>query len=709
MTALRKHLQDVFSDEEIGLTWKNSFFRGLFFAMSTLLFVWILKPDLFGLVPNSFDPMFYTGYGINLDDALNAAGNRHYFVSRWTSYMPMYISSEIFGPYWGRLVLRLVLIVVMSEMLWRFGQRLVMPTRSRLIGVFAVATAPMFVRAFTTDYPEYFIIWGSIVLCLLIISFGTKPNVLKGIPIGVLSMSMIIANPFSGVMVAVLGTIGLMLAKVAGASFLRLISACFMAGVTGSILLVVGYFLFDGYYAIGNVYAPTLDFIQTYNKPQFDGWVSPTNEWMYFFPWIYLTPIVVFASLVVLRNNTQQRRVVFFVSTSAFLVFLSHVLLELRSGHALETSYYWSMSLGPVLVLIFFLVSYLAKLGNAKWGILTVIGITALIFFRIPQRFTMMSGIGLFLTLAVFVLTVALVVRKLPALGTAVFFSVFLWMQLGGPVYSIRTYDGELNSPRYDLVYNDPSNESSKILTETLWFLKQMDDIEDDWKSTFLSAGRWSSAIVGTYIPHPFSRVIFPESDERVLAPNVRDELEFGYRSLLVIYGVPQEVTSLERKIKLELPQLKTLIDVTNSEGLGYRLVVVSGNSGEEGNSTISMSRLDRQIGRPNRDGSVTVDTGTSRGFVSFGPYFGLGSGSYSATLLFNSKFKESIGYFEVYEDKTQQSVRNQLYSDGTGMQFSTVKFIVGPQSKTWQLRTVYSGSSEVLYQEILLKRLGND
>jgi hypothetical protein len=57
--------------------------------MTVCVLVWLLKPDLFGLVPNSLDPMFYTGYAINLDDALAAAGNRHYFVTRWTSYMPM--------------------------------------------------------------------------------------------------------------------------------------------------------------------------------------------------------------------------------------------------------------------------------------------------------------------------------------------------------------------------------------------------------------------------------------------------------------------------------------------------------------------------------------------------------------------------------------------------------------------------------------------
>lgn len=709
ITFIRKHLQDVFSDKEIGLTWKNSFFRGLFFVVSTLVFVWILKPDLFGLVPNSLDPMFYTGYAINLDDALNAAGNRHYFVSRWTSYMPMYIFSEVFGPYWGRLVFRLTLIVVMSEMLWRFGQRLNFPTRSRLLGTFAVVTAPMFVRAFTTDYPEYFIIWGSVLLCLLIVSFAASANILKAIPIGVLAMSMIIANPFSGVMVGILGIIGIIFAKVSGANFLRLISACFTAGAAGSMLLVTGYFLFYNYYSIGNVYQPTLEFIQTHERPQVDGWMAPTNDWMYFFGWIYLTPIVIIASLATVRKNTQQKQAIYLVASSAALVFLTHVAFELRSGHTLETSFYWSMSLGPVLVLIFFLISYLAQLGNAKWGLLTVLGITLMIFFRIPQRLPMPAESGLFLTLAFFVVAVTMTTRKLPALSGMVFFTAFLWTQLGSPVYSVQTYGGDLNSPRYDLVYNDAGNVSRDILDETIWFLKQMDLVENDWQSTFLPAGRWASSIFGTYIPHPFSRIVFSTSEGQVLAPNVRDELEFGYRSQLVIYGTPQEVEALVRRVRIELPQINEIIDVVNPEGLGYRLMVVSGNSGGEGNSTIPMARLDRQIGRPNSDGSVKVDEGTPNGFVSFGPYFGLGVGSYSATLLFDSEFKDSLGYFEVFDDQLQKFVRIELYSNGTGLQFSTVEFIVEPQSSTWQLRTVYTGSTEVTYHEIVLRKLDNE
>jgi hypothetical protein len=147
--------------------------------------------------------MFYTGYAINLDDALAAAGNRHYFVTRWTSYIPMYLFSEIFGPYWGRLVLRLAMILVLSEMFWRFGSRLAFPTKSRLLGIFTVVTAPMFVRAFTTDYPEYFIIWGSMVLSLLVVSFADKPNIVKSVAVGVLAVSLLIANPFTSLLLAI--------------------------------------------------------------------------------------------------------------------------------------------------------------------------------------------------------------------------------------------------------------------------------------------------------------------------------------------------------------------------------------------------------------------------------------------------------------------------------------------------------------------------
>jgi hypothetical protein len=383
-----------------------------------------------------------------------------------------------------------------------------------------------------------------------------------------------------------------------------------------------------------------------------------------------------------------------------------HVILELRSGHALETSFYWSMCLGPVLILVFLLSAYFVAQNNTLWVLIAAGTALCLMIWRIPQQLQVPSGTAMFLALFVLFAFSLVVFAKMPQIGTAVFLAVLLWTQMGSPTYSLRTNGGDLNSPRYDLVYRAPQGESHLILKETLWFLDQMDKIENDWKSTFLTAGGWSAAIVGTYIPHPFSRWVVPVSETNVLAPNVRDELEFNYRELLVIYGDPQEVENLETRLHTEIPRAKKILDVTHTEGLKYRLLVVAGNSSLQGNSTISMSRLDRSIGKANKDGSVYVSASEESGYVSFGPYFGLGTGKYSATLLFESYSAETLGHFEVFDDKTQKYVRNSLISDGSGIQRLTINFSVPSRSATWQLRTVDTATSPVTYQAILLERV---
>ena len=85
-------------------------------AISFLSAAWLLKLDLFGLVLNRLDPMFYTGYLINLDVAWAAAGNQRYSVTRWTFYLPQY------PALWTLLYSGLLMLSVLSEVMRRIGR-----------------------------------------------------------------------------------------------------------------------------------------------------------------------------------------------------------------------------------------------------------------------------------------------------------------------------------------------------------------------------------------------------------------------------------------------------------------------------------------------------------------------------------------------------------------------------------------------------------
>lgn len=707
MEFVRGVVRDTFDPGDAGLRWRPTLLRSLVVALATVFLVWLLKPDLFGLVPNALDPMFYTGYAFNLDDALLAAGNRHYFVTRWTTYMPMYVFGEIFGLELGRLLLRLVMIVVLAEMLWRLGHRLSFSVRARWTGIFAVVTSPMYVRAFTTDYQEYFILWASMVLITLVIWFSESSRMWTAGLIGVIAVSMLIANPFIAMLIGLSTFWAVVLLRTSAISLARLIVSMLVALLCAVVVVTVGYLQFKYRYNVPNIYKPTLDFMTSYQPPDQDGWTAPSRAWLTHFSWIYLTPVLAI-SLGLLSRGVDKpvRRILMYVSLLTLSLFLAHVYVEFERGHALETSYYWSLSLGPVLLSIFMIVGRISQRWPGQHLVTAALITLMLMFWRVPQQLQLPAGAGLFIVLLGLIFISALVIKFQPAFAVVCLLSMILWSQIGAPTYSVRTYGNDLNTPRYDLVYKDPQGQSELILDETLWFLGQMDQIENDWESTFLTAGGWSAAIVGTYIPHPFSRWMVPLSDTQVFSANVRDELEFGHRPILVLYGDPTTVGQYRNRTLRELPRARELLDVTHSRGLGYRLLVMTGNGVGTGQSLISMSRLDREIGRLAETGHVIVSRDSPSGFVSFGPYMGLGAGEYSATLTYDSRAIGKLGQLEVFEDGAGTAVKSEIVSSGKGLQTVDVDFVVKRGSGTWQFRTIQQEAAQVVYMFLELRKI---
>ena len=124
----------------------------------------VLRPENYGLTPNSLDPVFYSGYAINFDDVMNAVGARHYFVSRWSAYYPGYSPMRLRDPSSAACLLRLVLASGLLLGIWRFGHsRGWRRPQMVFIGILII-TMPMFVRAFFTDYVEYMVVTLGLVL-----------------------------------------------------------------------------------------------------------------------------------------------------------------------------------------------------------------------------------------------------------------------------------------------------------------------------------------------------------------------------------------------------------------------------------------------------------------------------------------------------------------------------------------------------------------
>jgi hypothetical protein len=381
--------------------------------------------------------------------------------------------------------------------------------------------------------------------------------------------------------------------------------------------------------------------------------------------------------------------------------------LETQNGHALETSFYWSMLLSPALLTITVVVSTVFTSLHSWHSLALMTGVLFLYQYNIPQNIRLPHGYPLIAIVGMAALILSITSKRMASIAVFSLVILSVWLQVGSPKYAVLTNGGDLNTPKYDLVYGKSASKSNEILRETIWFLNQMDKVPSDSFSTFLPAGGWSYAIVGTYIPHPFSRAVTPLSSDRVFDPNTSDELLFGYKKTLVIYGNSIEAEKMLQRVKKEIPDISIVRDVTHSSGLSYRLVAMTANETRDLTSVMTMSRFFRDIGEVQDDGSLEIEQGVAPGWVSFGPYIGLGDGEYKAELSYSSPGSEFIGTFEVVNDVTGETELLRLSGNNGQLTTVSLEFTVSSKDNTWQFRTRYEGNSGASFKFVRVTKAG--
>jgi hypothetical protein len=390
------------------------------------------------------------------------------------------------------------------------------------------------------------------------------------------------------------------------------------------------------------------------------------------------------------------------------LVFAYHAFTQYRSGHSLETGFYWAMALPPVYLLMFLVIGSLLT-RNSKttaMSIALILGLVCFIKFEFLQKVKLPHGINLYVSVLLLVCVVLVLAHYKPVFVAPALVIGILWLQVGSPSYTTLTRGGDSNTPRYDLVYGEYSEASRQTLGETIWFVQQMDRISDDWKSTFLSVGGKSASIIGTYVPHPFGRWYAPVSTSAPLTPNVRDEIEFESRKYLVVFGDRYEVARLLPGIARQLPRMKIVLDETHRKDLGYRLIVISGNTDDYGAAILPMSRFDHNIGMKNADGSIFVPALSPDGYASFGPYIALSPGKYVATIHYESEERGRLGFFEVFNDAKSKGTKTRISVDRSGLLSTSLTFDVHKSDITWQFRTEFHGKISARFVSVTLERI---
>jgi hypothetical protein len=670
------------------------------FALPLALYA-ILRPENYGLTPNSLDPLFYSGYAINFDDIMNAVGDRHYFVSRWSAYYPGYVADQIAGPFVGRLLLRLVYAAVILISVWHLGSRLRWTKAQQLLMGTLILTMPMFVRSFFTDYTEYVIV--ALGLCLVVLCLLERQTWRSAIVIGALAGLMVVANPVAITAVGFPVAASLLL----GAKRLR--DKAFVAafiGVGVSMTVLGGLLLFRWRYGIDNVYQPTLDFIRTHNVR--DGFKSPRLEWLWHYTWLWATPSLLLVAIGSARRRAVRlsRPEIYALGLCALQYVYQWIDQFVRDGDGLEVSYYWSYSLPTFLVALAIVLGRLTAgtaplkivAATAAWLIFLLVGVPD--FARLP------AGVGFFICALAMVTVVVLACGRYPFAAAMIVLFAVGWMQIGAPHYDPSSYFLLNTTPRYDQLYRRAGDLNETIYREAVWFEDEMDNIVNDASTSFVAVGQWSISIIGLYAPHVVGRVVGLEGAplHRRLTPLAIAEIRGGGRPIVAAYGPPADVAAVLATFPTDLGVGEKILDVTHDDDLGYRLVVYSMPDSGKLPFTWTADVLPLAAGSVVGT-DVRVDKDDTPGFVTYGPYVPLQRGHYELVLSYTSTLptSESAGTFDVASPELGNAGQTAIEGSGGGPATARLRFDVMDGSGRWEFRTLWNGLGELTIHSITL------
>lgn len=665
----------------------------------------VLRPENYGLTPNSLDPVFYSGYAINFDDLLSAVGDRHYFVSRWSAYLPAHIATILAGPIAGRLLWRLLLASLILAAIWSLGRRWKWNVATQLFVGTIIITTPMFLRAFFTDYVEYFAVsFGIVLVCLCLREIERYHTAAL---VGLLASLIVIANPISITAVAPCVVVGLILSR---GSFVHRLGLTACIGVMFVATGLFGMYLFRYRYHIDNVYKPSWDFINHYKTPKVDDWRSPKLDWLGRYTWLYAPPLVALGGPILAclfkEQLTRVERIAF--ALCGFQYLYQWFDQFVRRGFGLELSYYWSFSLPSFLVALALLLGRLAsRLSGRMVGMLATLWVLFLII-GVPPSLRLPPGLGFALILVVTVVGILMAARKSRATAGALLLAFVGWTQIGAPSYDPLKYMILNNSPQYQNLIRKGGDLSELVYREAVWFSRRMDKIPDDPNTSFVMAGGWASSISGIYAPHVVGRVITVDPTTLKLSDSVIHEVRSGFRPLLAVYGPPESVGAILANLPKDLGIVRKLADESHTMGLGYRLTVFEMPSNRKFPFSWDAHWLPATV--PTRANQpVMASAGVTPGFITFGPYVTLPEGTYEAVLSYRSAGSESleVGGFDVSSPETGVASAKALFGTDDKPSTKAIIFRVTKNQSThrWEFRSIWNGASNITVESVTLLR----
>ena len=678
--------------------WTATVSRAL--ALSLVLYA-VLRPENYSLVPNWLDPVFYTGYATNFDDLIHGVGQTHYFITRWSLYLPNYAATRVFGPIVGRLVVRLVLSTGILTATWRFGRRWKWSLAQEVLAGTVLVTTPMFVRAFFTDYSEYAVVAYGLLLVLLCLRARQSPWSVGAI--GVLTGLLLIANPVTITVVAAPVAVAIWF----GASTYRGRAAIAAGAVTAAVAIVVaGLVLFRWRYGIPNVYQPTIDFMR--HPPGPDSLRSTRHEWLWKFTWLYGPPIVMVAyvGFARVRRVRLDRTEITALGLCAFQYAYQWFDQFVRNGDGLEISYYWSYIYPTFGVLLVIGVTR-ATAGQRSRVAVLITGLwIALLAFGVPDSLRLPDGAWFFLLAAAVVGAAVVVgVRSAPA-GAAIVLGLVAWVHLAPSDYDPSAYHPYNVSPRYDLLYRQAGNLGERTLDEIVWFERQMDTVPNDAYASFAPLSFPASTVSGVYAPHIDGRLLDPASGTATMIQRALTGHPGGVPLVIALYGPPDDVGLLAEQFELQTTFGPPVLDNTHAGGLGFRLVVLSAMPHDLFPLTWQGNQLPLLVGTAPETYAV-AERGDRTGIFSYGPYIPLEPGHYRVTLQYSASDASTaaIGTFDVSSPVLGSVREAPIVGTGGESRSLTIDFTVDATT-VWEFRTSRDVRSALTVESITLERV---
>lgn len=469
-------VHDAVVDLETAEPFKTQPLRAAGVAIVTVVAgFFLIRPDWFH-IQNGLDPFFYTGLGLNLEDFISQGGDAHYFISRWSLYLPEWVFTQVIGDSIGFIAMRLGLLAVVAGAIVSLRERADRWVDSIVTAV-AVAFSPVVLRAVFVDYSDAIVVPFGI--ACVVGSVQAEVRMRSAALLGIASAIAVTANPFAIFMVTL--PLGAYLWR-ARRGFL---SSVVTMGGGAVVVTLLGLVFFRSTFGIANVYAPTVRFIMA-NVGYADPLKSPSLAWLGYRLWIYLPVLILLSAWALSRARlvqwTERDRLVFWICG---LQYAFQIMFQFfMDGSTLEIHYYFSYMI-PAYSVALAVVLY-AVLRRCSTRAVALVG-TFLAVGLIAYNWLPTTRLRSWLDFVVILLLIALIslryARRFPILLPVALIVLVLGIQTRFPTGEPMQPGEQRVDAGYDTVYARGPSYGVAAFEQTSAFLDAMDQVGDSVES----------------------------------------------------------------------------------------------------------------------------------------------------------------------------------------------------------------------------------